>query len=96
MKRLCLAMIRFYQLCISPLFPPTCRFTPTCSQYASEAIGRYGAGKGSLLALGRLLRCHPFCRGGYDPVTTQEPNKAAPFGHESSGPQCNVPPNGLS
>ncbi|MGH9442634.1 MAG: membrane protein insertion efficiency factor YidD [Thermoanaerobaculia bacterium] len=53
---------------ISPLLPEACRFEPTCSEYASEAIGRYGAGKGLLLALGRLCRCQPFSAGGFDPV----------------------------
>ncbi len=68
MKKLPLAMIRFYQLGISPLTPPTCRHIPTCSQYAIEAIERYGALKGCYLAFRRILRCHPFCPGGYDPV----------------------------
>ncbi|HHB76560.1 MAG TPA: membrane protein insertion efficiency factor YidD [Desulfobulbus sp.] len=66
--RLCLCCVRGYQVCISPLFPPTCRYTPTCSQYAVEAIGRYGPLRGGAMALWRILRCHPFCRGGYDPV----------------------------
>ena len=61
-------LIKFYQLCISPLKPPTCRFTPTCSQYALEAVEKYGALKGGYLALRRILRCHPFHEGGYDPV----------------------------
>lgn len=60
--------IRFYQLSISPLFPPSCRFTPTCSQYAIEAIRRYGPFKGLWLALRRLSRCHPWGGSGYDPV----------------------------
>ena len=69
MKRAMLAMIRFYQKHISPAFPPRCRFTPTCSQYALEAITKYGAAKGGWLALKRLLRCHPFHKGDYfDPV----------------------------
>lgn len=69
MKRLILALIRFYQRCISPAFPPRCRFTPTCSQYAVEAVSKYGAMKGSWLALRRLLRCNPFYKGDYyDPV----------------------------
>lgn len=68
MKALCIALIRFYQLFISPLFPTTCRYTPTCSQYALIALDRYGVARGLLLALRRLLRCHPFCDGGYDPV----------------------------
>ena len=61
-------LIQGYRIFLSPLLPPTCRFTPTCSQYALDAIARYGAWKGSWLALRRILRCHPFHPGGYDPV----------------------------
>ena len=69
MKKVMLAMIRFYQRSISPYRPGCCRFTPTCSQYAQEAITKYGALKGGWLALRRLLRCHPFYKGDpYDPV----------------------------
>ena len=68
MKRAFLALIRFYQRQISPLFPPCCRFTPTCSQYALEAIQVHGAAKGVFLALKRILRCNPLFPGGYDPV----------------------------
>ena len=69
MKKFLLAMIRFYRNSISPFFPARCRFTPTCSAYAQEAICKYGAWKGSFLALRRLLRCHPFYKGDYyDPV----------------------------
>lgn len=60
--------IRFYQRCISPMFPPSCRFTPTCSEYAVEAFRRHGPAKGLLLALKRLSRCHPWGGSGYDPV----------------------------
>ena len=60
--------VRFYQRAISPLTPPSCRFTPTCSSYALEALEKYGAARGSWMAIRRLLRCHPFCKGGYDPV----------------------------
>lgn len=67
-KTVFLAMIRFYRAAISPFSPPSCRFTPTCSAYAQEAIERYGAGKGGWLALRRVLRCHPFGGKGYDPV----------------------------
>ncbi|RUM37274.1 MAG: membrane protein insertion efficiency factor YidD [Desulfobulbus sp.] len=66
--RVCLFFIKGYQYCISPLFPPCCRYTPTCSQYAVDAVARYGAFKGMWLAFCRILRCHPFARGGYDPV----------------------------
>lgn len=68
MKAVMLAMIRFYRKFISPCFPPCCRYTPTCSQYALEAIEKYGAAKGGWLALRRIMRCHPFHKGGYDPV----------------------------
>ena len=69
MKALMLLVIRFYRKAISPYTPATCRYTPTCSQYAYEAISKYGAAKGGLLALKRLLRCHPFYKGStYDPV----------------------------
>ena len=67
-KRTLLWMIRFYRASISPMFPACCRFTPTCSQYAMEAVEKYGAVKGGYLALRRILRCHPFHKGGYDPV----------------------------
>ncbi len=68
MKGVLLGLIQGYRRFVSPFFPPCCRFTPTCSQYAIEAIQKYGAGKGSLLALKRILRCNPFCKGGFDPV----------------------------
>ncbi|MDR2671243.1 MAG: membrane protein insertion efficiency factor YidD [Oscillospiraceae bacterium] len=68
MKRVLLALIRFYRRSISPLRPPTCRFVPTCSEYALEAVTRYGAARGAWLALRRVLKCHPFHAGGYDPV----------------------------
>ena len=70
MKRAVLGAIRFYQRSISPLRPPACRFIPTCSQYALEAVEKYGAVKGGALAAKRLAKCHPFYRGGkiYDPV----------------------------
>ena len=63
-----LLLIKGYRYGISPLFPPSCRYVPTCSQYAVEAIARYGALRGGWLSLCRLLRCHPFADGGYDPV----------------------------
>ena len=61
-------LVRFYQVCISPLKPASCRFTPTCSQSALEALRKYGPFKGSWLALRRILRCHPWGGSGYDPV----------------------------
>lgn len=69
MSRLLLAIIRFYRAAISPLLGANCRFIPTCSTYAMQAIEKYGAWKGGLLALRRILRCHPFSKKkGYDPV----------------------------
>ena len=68
MKVVILLLIRFYRGFLSPLKPPSCRYIPTCSEYAMIAVGRYGAAKGGLLAVKRLLRCHPFHEGGYDPV----------------------------
>lgn len=63
-----IVLVRFYQLCISPLKPPTCRFRPTCSQYAIEALRKHGPLKGLYLTIRRLLRCHPWGGSGYDPV----------------------------
>lgn len=68
MKRVLIALLKFYKREISPLLPNACKYTPTCSEYAMEAIEVHGALKGSLLAAWRLLRCNPFSRGGYDPV----------------------------
>ena len=68
MKGLVLAALRGYKRHVSPLLPPACRYTPTCSEYALEAVERYGVLKGTALALKRLLSCNPFSRGGYDPV----------------------------
>ena len=75
MKWLMIRLIRGYRLLISPLFPPTCRFQPTCSQYAIEAIDRFGPRRGGWMAFRRLLRCHPLHPGGYDPVP-QVPEKS--------------------
>ncbi len=63
-----IAVLTIYQRFISPLFPPSCRFYPTCSQYSIEAIGSYGLWRGGLLSLHRVLRCNPFNPGGYDPL----------------------------
>ncbi len=68
MKTIFLAAIRFYRAVLSPMFPPSCRYVPTCSAYALEAVTRYGARRGGWLALKRICRCHPFHKGGYDPV----------------------------
>ncbi len=68
MRTVAIYILRTYKLLISPLLPPACRFTPTCSEYAAEAIAKYGFWKGSWMGFRRLLRCQPFCQGGYDPV----------------------------
>ena len=68
LKKFFICIIRFYQVCISPLFPPCCRFYPTCSNYALQAIEKYGPVKGIYLSIKRILRCNPFSKGGYDPV----------------------------
>ncbi|MFQ5444610.1 MAG: membrane protein insertion efficiency factor YidD [bacterium] len=68
MKKISLGIIKFYQKLISPLFPPSCRFSPTCSEYTLQAISKYGFFKGVVLGLTRLIKCHPFHPGGYDPL----------------------------
>lgn len=68
MRYLAIAILRFYKYAVSPMLPPSCRFTPSCSEYAAEAISKYGFFKGSYLGIKRILRCHPFSAGGYDPV----------------------------
>lgn len=72
MKHIFILFIRFYQRFISPLKPPTCRFYPTCSHYGLEAIRRFGALKGGYLTVKRILKCHPFHPGGFDPVPEKE------------------------
>lgn len=67
-KNVLLLLLRVYRWAISPLLPPACRYVPTCSEYAMEAVERYGAVRGSAMAVWRLLRCHPFTRGGVDNV----------------------------
>jgi putative membrane protein insertion efficiency factor len=68
MKAIVLGLLRFYKRYVSPAMPPSCRFTPTCSEYAYEAIERYGVIKGGWMGLRRLARCHPWNPGGHDPV----------------------------
>jgi len=68
MKRVFLALIRGYQRFISPMFPPSCRFYPSCSEYTYQAVVKYGAIRGGWLGLRRISRCHPWNEGGYDPV----------------------------
>ena len=71
-----LLLLRGYKLVISPWLPASCRYVPTCSEYAMEAIDRYGVLRGGAMAVGRILRCHPFVKGGYDPVV-REPNSTS-------------------
>lgn len=68
LRKIFLLPVYFYRACISPLTPPSCRFTPTCSQYAIEAVMRHGIFRGSWLTLRRIMRCHPWGGSGYDPV----------------------------
>jgi hypothetical protein len=68
MKAIALGLIRFYKRFISPLLPPSCIYEPTCSMYAYQAIEKYGLARGSWMGFKRILRCHPFAHGGYDPV----------------------------
>jgi len=82
LARAVLAPLRFYRIAISPLRPPACRYTPTCSAYAVAAIERFGPWRGGLLAVRRLLRCHPFHAGGHDPV----PPAVVPEGAGSDAP----------
>jgi putative membrane protein insertion efficiency factor len=77
MKYIFIALVRFYQKCISPLKPSCCRFTPTCSQYAIEAFKERGAIIGFGLTVWRICRCNPACKGGYDPVPLRKKKKAS-------------------
>ncbi len=81
MKTVLIAMLRGYKWLLSPLLPPACRYVPSCSEYAMEAIARHGAIRGGLRAAWRLLRCHPFARGGYDPV--EDANAACAAHHQT-------------
>lgn len=68
MKHILIFLIKIYQRIISPFFPPSCRFVPTCSEYSYQAVQKYGALKGTILSVWRILRCNPFNKGGYDPL----------------------------
>ncbi len=80
MKRALLLTIRLYQRLLSPLLLPACRYVPTCSEYAHQAVELHGSAKGAMLAAWRLLRCHPLARGGYDPVPPDAAHAQAPGG----------------
>lgn len=96
MRALLRILIRTYQLLVSPLLGPRCRFYPSCSQYALEAVARHGALRGSWLALRRLARCHPLHAGGYDPVplavaaVPPAETTLVPQSHHCAGPDCSV------
>ncbi|MDH3492099.1 MAG: membrane protein insertion efficiency factor YidD [Acidobacteriota bacterium] len=68
MKHLLIDILKLYKSFLSPMLPPSCRFTPSCSEYAMEAVGKYGAVRGIWMGTKRLCRCQPFCKGGHDPV----------------------------
>jgi hypothetical protein len=74
-------LLRAYKWALSPLLPPACRYVPTCSEYAMEAVDRYGIVRGGGMAAWRVLRCHPFVKGGFDPVTRREPSAHFEAGH---------------
>ncbi|MGK7297128.1 MAG: membrane protein insertion efficiency factor YidD [Candidatus Wenzhouxiangella sp. M2_3B_020] len=82
MRHVLIRIIRIYRRVLSPWIGQQCRFTPTCSRYAEDAIELYGAGRGSWLAARRILRCHPLCRGGFDPVPGNEDAGPARDRHE--------------
>ena len=71
-KAVILQLLRGYKWAISPMFPPACRYVPTCSEYAMEAVDLHGPLRGSMMAIGRVLRCHPLASGGYDPVAIEK------------------------
>ncbi len=90
MQRVIVGLLRFYKRFISPGLPSQCRFVPTCSEYMCEAVERHGAARGLWMGLKRLVRCHPLCDGGYDPV----PEKDGPFHARTTlGTNSSVPLN---
>jgi uncharacterized protein len=76
-KNLLIVLVKLYRLCISPWFSPCCRFQPSCSSYAQEALEEYGLMKGLSLSFLRIIRCHPFCKGGHDPVPPKKASNAS-------------------
>ncbi len=97
LARVLAALVRGYQLAISPLLRPSCRFAPSCSEYAYESLVEHGALRGTWLAIRRLLRCHPFCAGGYDPVppSRRHRHESDPTGDAAAQPPSEPPEPGL-
>ncbi|UIF86253.1 membrane protein insertion efficiency factor YidD [Cupriavidus sp. UYPR2.512] len=93
MKRILLALLRIYKIALSPYLGSQCRFLPTCSDYARDAVIHHGAARGSWMAACRLCRCHPFAQGGYDPVPGTEADDTA---RPDTGPHGSHPPAGRS
>jgi putative membrane protein insertion efficiency factor len=88
MKTIMLAAVRFYRSWISPALPGSCRFAPTCSTYAHQALERHGAWRGALMTARRLLRCHPFHPGGYDPVPEKTSDFKLQISNSKKKPAC--------
>ncbi len=86
MNSLALQLLQLYKRWISPAFPPSCRYVPTCSEYAMEAVERYGVLRGGIMAAWRLLRCHPLAKGGYDPAVKDRDNDNE--NDQNRGPLC--------
>ncbi len=94
MRYLLILLIRGYQLIVSPLFPPSCRFIPSCSEYARQALETHGLLKGAMLSAWRLVRCQPLCAGGLDPVPEPRPATSRPAAVPSPAAAANLnPPN---
>jgi uncharacterized protein len=91
MKSLALRLLRFYKRWISPVLPPSCRYVPTCSEYAMEAVERYGAWSGGFMAVWRLLRCHPLAKGGLDPVVKNSAASVVDRDARLSAPRFSAP-----
>ena len=95
MNSLALQLLRLYKRWVSPAFPPSCRYVPTCSEYAMEAVERYGALRGGMMAAWRLLRCHPLAKGGLDPVVKADAVRRSSHPCISSrDAACRVSPSG--